>query len=192
MKVTVVDCFDSFTHNLVQLVGALGATPCTITCDRSVGEVERTNPDRIILSPGPGTPDDSGVCPEVIHRFAGKVPILGVCLGHQTLVHSYGGTVGRMERPVHGKTSTITHEGRGILSGLPNPFTATRYHSLAADRTTLPEDLVITAVSVDDGCIMAVSHRDLPLYGLQFHPESIMTPCGRQIVSSFLSGGYVA
>lgn len=189
MKVTVVDCFDSFTYNLVQLVGSLGATPVTVPCDRSVRDVELTAPDRIILSPGPGTPEDSGVCPEVVRRFAGKVPILGVCLGHQAIVHACGGEVTRMDRPVHGKTSQVHHCGTGLFTGLPRPFTATRYHSLEAKRDSLPDTLAITAVSAGDDCIMAVTHTGLAVSGVQFHPESFMTPCGRDLMQTFLRDG---
>ena len=186
MNVTIVDCFDSFTYNLHQLVGTLGGTPVAITCDQPLSRIEHEEPGRIILSPGPGTPDDSGVCREVIERYAGEVPILGVCLGHQTIISSFGGKIVRLDDPVHGKTSLIQHTGTGIFAGISQPFTATRYHSLTAAKETLPKEFEITATSNGDNCIMAVSHRELPLHGVQFHPESIMTPAGCRIMTNFL------
>lgn len=187
MRVVIVDCFDSFTYNLHQMVGLLGAKPITLTSDRPLSEVTAAAPDRLILSPGPGRPEDSGVCPAVIREYAGRVPILGVCLGHQVIVHAFGGEVTRLKTPVHGKTSPIRHTGEGILAGVRNPLVATRYHSLAARKDALPPDLRAVAVSEDDGCVMGVMHRSLPVFGLQFHPESIMTPDGRQIMENFLS-----
>jgi len=189
MNVTIIDCFDSFTYNLHQLVGTIGAKPVAITCDQPISRIEQEEPDRIILSPGPGTPDESGVCPDVIQRYAGKVPILGVCLGHQTIVSSLGGNIVRLPNPVHGKTSLISHSGTGIFRGVEQSFAATRYHSLTAEKESLPKELMITATSEQDGCIMAVSHRRFPLHGVQFHPESIMTPAGYQIVKNFLRTG---
>jgi anthranilate synthase/aminodeoxychorismate synthase-like glutamine amidotransferase len=189
MNVTIVDCFDSFTYNLLQLVGTIGGNPVTVTCDQPVSRIEREKPDRIILSPGPGTPDDSGVCREVIERFAGEVPILGVCLGHQTIISAYGGKITRLKDPVHGKTSLISHSGTGLFAGISHPFTATRYHSLAADEKTLPGEFMVTAASCQDGCIMAASHRELPLHGVQFHPESVMTLVGHRIMYNFLHTG---
>ena len=189
MRVVIVDCFDSFTYNLYQMVGMLGAIPITVTCDRPISAVRDESPDRIILSPGPGTPDDSGVCPEVIREFEGRVPILGVCLGHQTILHCHGGAVMRMDAPVHGKTSRIVHAGQGLFAGLPNPFTATRYHSLAVQKDAVPGEFETLAFSAEDGCVMGVMHRTMPLYGLQFHPESIMTPQGRVIMENFLFFG---
>jgi anthranilate synthase/aminodeoxychorismate synthase-like glutamine amidotransferase len=189
MKVVIIDCFDSFTYNLLQLVGTAGANPIAITSDQSIEKIEQEQPDRIILSPGPGTPDESGVCREVIGRYAGIVPILGVCLGHQTIVQTFGGKIVRLETPVHGKTSQITHTGTGIFDGVSPSFTATRYHSLTADTESLPESIRVTATSQNDGCIMAVSHTTLPIHGVQFHPESIMTPAGYQIIKNFLKNG---
>ncbi len=189
MKVVIIDCFDSFTYNLLQLVGTAGANPIAITSDQNIEKIEQEQPDRIILSPGPGTPDESGVCREVIERYAGIVPILGVCLGHQTIVQTFGGKIVRLETPVHGKTSQITHTGTGIFDGVSPSFTATRYHSLTADTESLPENIRVTATSQNDGCIMAVSHTTLPIHGVQFHPESIMTPAGYQIIKNFLKNG---
>ncbi|MDD1723670.1 MAG: aminodeoxychorismate/anthranilate synthase component II [Methanospirillum sp.] len=189
MNVVIVDCFDSFTYNLYQLVGSLGAQPMPVTCDMPISSITDADPDRIILSPGPGTPADAGVTAEVIRRFSGEIPILGVCLGHQTIVHTLGGRILRMARPVHGMTSEITNSGEGVFSGLPERFSATRYHSLTADPATLPSDLRVTATARDDGTIMGVAHQKYPVFGLQFHPESIMTPAGRQIMDNFLRTG---
>lgn len=188
MNVVIIDCFDSFTYNLYQLVGMLGENPIAVTCNNPVEVVSRADPDRIILSPGPGKPEDSGVCAEVIREYAGTIPILGVCLGHQTIIHTLGGTIDRMKRPVHGMTSEIACSGEGVLAGLPSRFTATRYHSLTALPEYLPSDLSVTATATDDGAIMAVAHKKYPLYGLQFHPESIMTKVGKQIMQNFLGG----
>ena len=189
MKVVIIDCYDSFTYNLVQLVGSLGAEPVPVLSDEPIGQVARLDPDRIILSPGPGTPENSGICPEVIREYAGTIPILGVCLGHQTIIHTFGGTIRRMSRPVHGKTSSIVHSGEGIFAGMENPFTATRYHSLEAAGEAIPSIFRTVAHSAEDGCVMAVAHRDQPLFGVQFHPESIMTPAGVHLMKNFLSGG---
>ncbi|PWR72388.1 anthranilate synthase component II [Methanospirillum stamsii] len=189
MNVVIVDCFDSFTYNLYQLVGTLGANPIPLTSDKTIQEIKNADPDRIILSPGPGTPKDAGVCAEVIRTYSGKVPILGVCLGHQTIIDTYGGTISRMQNPVHGMTSEIENNGEGIFSGVPTKFHAARYHSLAVVPDTLPADFCITAATIDDGTIMAVSHVKYPIYGLQFHPESIMTPAGQMIMKNFLHHG---
>jgi anthranilate synthase/aminodeoxychorismate synthase-like glutamine amidotransferase len=189
MKVVIVDCFDSFTYNLLQLVGMAGAEPVAITCDQPARRIEQENPDRIILSPGPGTPEESGICAEVIRSFAGKVPILGVCLGHQTIVSTFGGRIVRLPEPVHGKTSLISHSGTGLFTGIHQPFTATRYHSLTADPESLPAEFMVTATAVGDQCIMAVSHRSYPVHGVQFHPESIRTEAGQQIMANFLRNG---
>jgi anthranilate synthase/aminodeoxychorismate synthase-like glutamine amidotransferase len=189
MKVAIIDCFDSFTYNLYQLVGNLGAKPIPFTCDQPLSLVRDSEPDRILLSPGPGTPEDSGICPDIIREFSGTVPLLGVCLGHQTIVQTFGGTIEKMARPVHGKTSRIIHTGNGIFSGLQNPFSATRYHSLMASPGGIPEEFETPAYAEDDHCIMAVSHREYPVYGIQFHPESIMTPEGIRLMHNFLRGG---
>ncbi len=186
MRVAIIDCYDSFTYNLYQLVGQLGSVPFPIPCDAPLEEVRDQDPERIILSPGPGTPDESGICRDVIREYAGSIPILGVCLGHQTIVQTFGGRICRMPVPVHGKTSSIVHTGEGIFSGIPSPFTATRYHSLMADPASVPPGFQVRAVSSDDHCIMAVTHPDLGLTGVQFHPESIMTPVGRILVKNFL------
>jgi anthranilate synthase/aminodeoxychorismate synthase-like glutamine amidotransferase len=188
MRVLVIDCYDSFTYNLTQLVGSLGADPEVIMNDARPEALERHLWDRIILSPGPGRPEGSGLCLTALATLCREVPTLGVCLGHQAVCTAFGGKVIRGERPVHGKTSPVSHDGRGIFAGIRNPFTATRYHSLVADRESLPSDLEVTAESLDDGCIMGLRHRRYPVDGVQFHPESILTGEGRQIVSNFLSG----
>jgi anthranilate synthase component 2 len=186
MKVLVIDCFDSFTYNLVQQVGRLGATPVVVTCDISSRELEGRTFDRIILSPGPGKPEDSGVCLELLRTMSRTVPTLGVCLGHQAICHAFGGDVTRASHLVHGKVSSIAHDGRDIFRGVDNPFTATRYHSLVAARESLPADLEVCATSRDDGYVMGVRHRRYPIRGVQFHPESILTPEGDRILSNFL------
>jgi anthranilate synthase/aminodeoxychorismate synthase-like glutamine amidotransferase len=190
MRVAIIDCYDSFTYNLYQLVGQLGGIPLPIPCDASLDFVREHDPERIILSPGPGTPDDSGICPDVIREYSGVIPILGVCLGHQTIVQTFGGKICRMKIPVHGKTSGIIHNREGIFSGLPSPFSATRYHSLMADPGHIPPGFEIQAVSSDDGCVMAVTNRDRGITGVQFHPESIMTHSGRLLVKNFLEIQY--
>jgi anthranilate synthase component II len=188
MRVLVIDCYDSFTYNLTQLVGSLGAVPEVVMNDAPPEALDRHLFDRIILSPGPGRPEESGLCLTVLGTLSREVPTLGVCLGHQAICTAFGGTVIRGEKPVHGKTSPVRHDGRGIFAGIGSPFTATRYHSLVADRASLPPDLEVTAESLDDHCIMGVRHRRYPVEGVQFHPESILTGEGRQIIANFLSG----
>jgi len=189
MKVLIVDCYDSFTFNLYQQVGKLGGTPVVRTCDTPIGQLQKTGCDRIILSPGPGTPEEAGVCPEVLMTMSRSVPTLGVCLGHQTICTVFGGEVVRAGRLMHGKTSAIRHDGTGIYAGVPGPFVATRYHSLVADRESLPDDLVVPATSMDDGYVMGVRHRHYPIEGVQFHPESILTGSGDAIIANFLHNG---
>ncbi|MDD1659305.1 MAG: aminodeoxychorismate/anthranilate synthase component II [Methanomicrobiales archaeon] len=188
MRVLVIDCYDSFTFNLSQLVGSLGAVPEVIVNDSPPEVLERDIWDRIILSPGPGRPEESGLCLTALATISRRIPTLGVCLGHQAICTAFGGKVIRGERPVHGKTSSIQHDGKGIYEGVRNPFTATRYHSLVADREALPPELVITAESQDDRCIMGVRHLKYPIEGVQFHPESILTGEGAKIIGNFLSG----
>ncbi|HHC07585.1 MAG TPA: aminodeoxychorismate/anthranilate synthase component II [Actinobacteria bacterium] len=185
MKVLVVDNYDSFTYNLVQYLGALGATPIVVRNDAiDVDEAERLDPDRVVVSPGPGRPEDAGISVEVVRRLGARVPVLGVCLGHQAIAVAYGGRVVRAPRPMHGMTSEIDHDGGGVFRGLPRPFTATRYHSLCVD--DLPEDLVVTARS-DDGVVQGLRHRSHPVEGVQFHPESIMTDVGPRLLENFLA-----
>jgi anthranilate synthase/aminodeoxychorismate synthase-like glutamine amidotransferase len=158
-------------------------------CDTPIGVLEEIGCDRIILSPGPGTPEDSGVCRSVLETMSTTIPTLGVCLGHQTICTAFGGKVVRAPHLMHGKTSPIHHNGTGIFAGVPVPFTATRYHSLIAERNSLPGDLEVTASSMDDGYVMGVRHTRFPIEGVQFHPESILTPDGDRILSNFLSDG---
>ncbi|WP_218081270.1 anthranilate synthase component II [Anthocerotibacter panamensis] len=183
----VIDNYDSFTYNLVQYLGALGCDLEVVRNDQiSVAQVRERKPQGIVISPGPGRPEDSGVCPEVVRALASTTPILGVCLGHQCLGWVYGGNVVRATTLMHGKTSAIYHENQGVFQALPVPFVATRYHSLVIDRATCPEVLRITAWT-DEGTIMGVQHRDFPwVQGVQFHPESILTPVGKQLLHNFL------
>jgi anthranilate synthase component II len=183
--VSLIDNYDSFTFNLVQYLGGLGADVSVWRNDAiSVEEVVAAKPDAIVLSPGPGTPDDAGICLDLIRAASGKTPILGVCLGHQAIGQIFGGDVVRAT-PMHGKLSRISHNGRGVFRGVNGPFQATRYHSLVIDRKSLPPELDITA-ETDEGLIMGVEHRGAPTYGVQFHPESIASEHGRQILKNFL------
>jgi anthranilate synthase component 2 len=189
-SVLVVDNYDSFTFNLVQYLGELGARCEVVRNDaRTVDEIEANLPERILLSPGPCTPDDAGICLEVIRRLSGKTPILGVCLGHQSIGQAFGGKVVRAPRLMHGKTSPIEHANKGVFRGLPNPMTATRYHSLVVEPSSLPDCLEITAWT-DDGMdrptIMGLRHKELDVEGVQFHPESILTEAGKQLLSNWL------
>ncbi len=188
MNVLIIDCYDSFTFNLYQQVGKLGADPVVFTCDTPIGVLKNTPCDRIILSPGPGTPDDAGVCREVLETMSRTIPTLGVCLGHQTICSAFGAKVVRASHLMHGKTSLIHHAGAGIFTGVPTPFAATRYHSLVADRESIPPELEVTASSIDDGYIMGVRHIRYPIAGVQFHPESILTGEGDRILKNFLYG----
>jgi anthranilate synthase/aminodeoxychorismate synthase-like glutamine amidotransferase len=182
--VAVIDNYDSFTYNLVQYVAELGASPEVFRNDEV--EVEQlAGYEALIISPGPGTPAQAGISVEAIRRLSGRLPILGVCLGHQALAEAFGGRVVRGQ-PVHGKTSLIEHDGSPPLASLGSPFSATRYHSLVVERESLPEDLEVTAWTAD-GVIMALRHRRHPTYGVQFHPESVMTPDGRLILAEFLA-----
>jgi anthranilate synthase/aminodeoxychorismate synthase-like glutamine amidotransferase len=184
--ILILDNYDSFTYNLVQLVGRLGGRPAVYRNDEiRVAEIERLAPRRILISPGPGSPLEAGVSGETIRAFAGRVPILGVCLGHQVLAHVYGGRVRRAERPMHGKTSRIAHDGRGWLAGIPSPFEAMRYHSLVVDPESLPPELEVTARS-ESGEIMGLRHVRHALEGVQFHPESYRTPEGPRVLENFL------
>ena len=187
MKIVVVDNYDSFVYNLVQAFGALDAEMVVVRNDATLAELEALAPDALVVSPGPGTPDDAGVSVDAIRRFAADMPVLGVCLGHQCIGAAFGG---RIERagvgPVHGKTSKIDHDGRGVFEGLPTPFEATRYHSLSIQTESFPEDLEVTARS-DDGTVMGVRHRSLAVEGVQFHPESILTREGPALLRNFLA-----
>ena len=182
----VIDNYDSFTYNLVQALGALGAEMEVFRNDHiTVEELERRRPSRLLISPGPCTPNEAGISVEAILRFAGRIPILGVCLGHQSIGAAFGARIVRAERLMHGKTSMITHDGKGVYRGLENPFEAMRYHSLLVDEATLPPEFVVTARS-EFGELMGIRHRTMPLEGVQFHPESIMTPEGPKLLKNFL------
>jgi len=187
VRVLVIDNIDSFVYNLVQYLGELGAEPVVLTNRSSLKEVEETKPDAIVISPGPKTPSEAGISVEVVRRFSGKIPILGVCLGHQVIAYAFGGRIGKAKRIVHGKTSRIRHDGSRLFKGVPNPFEATRYHSLVVEREDLPEELLVCCETEDAYReIMGIRHRELPIFGLQFHPESILTPEGKKILQNFL------
>lgn len=187
--VFVLDNYDSFTYNLVQYLGELGADVVVRRNDEvTVEDIAAMNPERIVLSPGPGRPEDAGVMMDVIRRLGPTTPIFGVCLGHQAIGAVFGGSVVRAAAPMHGKTSTIEHNSRGLFSGLTAPFPASRYHSLVVAEQDLPTDLEITARTKEDGTIMGLRHRTLPIHGVQFHPESILTSEGRRILRNFLEG----
>jgi anthranilate synthase component 2 len=186
-RVVVIDNYDSFVYNLVQYLGELGAEPDVYRPDEiSLEGIEERRPDAVVISPGPGRPEDAKLSNAVIERFAGVYPILGVCLGHQCIGAFYGADVVRAPAVVHGKTSLIHHRDQGVLAGMANPFEATRYHSLLVDRDTLPAELEITA-ETDDGLIMGLRHRELAVEGVQFHPESILTADGRRLLANFLA-----
>jgi anthranilate synthase component II len=188
-RVLVVDNYDSFVYNLVQYLGELGAEPLVHRHDAlSLAEIQALEPDAVLISPGPGRPEDAGLSNEVIRHFAGRRPVLGVCLGHQCLGQVYGGEVVRAAEVMHGKTSLIHHDGVGVFAGLPAPFEATRYHSLVVDRGSVPAELEITAWT-DDGTVMGLRHRShaVPVEGVQFHPESILTASGHDLLRNFLA-----
>ncbi|MGA2299699.1 MAG: aminodeoxychorismate/anthranilate synthase component II [Candidatus Acidiferrum sp.] len=185
--ILLLDNYDSFTYNLAQYLGELGCQVEVHRNDRiSVEQIARRKPERIVISPGPCTPQEAGISVEVIQKLGGKIPILGVCLGHQAIGAAYGGKVIRAPKLFHGKTSEIRHDGKGIFAGLPNPFTATRYHSLIVERRSLPRELTITA-ETSDGIIMGLSHRKHKVAGVQFHPESVLTQAGKQLLQNFLA-----
>jgi anthranilate synthase/aminodeoxychorismate synthase-like glutamine amidotransferase len=187
----MIDNYDSFTYNLVQYLGELGEEIRVFRNDRiTVEEIERMSPGKIVISPGPCTPKEAGISIEAVRFFAGKIPILGVCLGHQSIGAAFGGEIIRAPRLMHGKTSTIHHDGRTVFEGLPNPFEATRYHSLLIRKETLPDCLEITAWT-DMGEIMGVRHREFILEGVQFHPESILTTAGKDLLRNFLRLGKI-
>jgi len=182
----MIDNYDSFTYNLVQYLGELGQDLKVYRNDKlSIAEIEALRPERIVISPGPCTPKEAGISVDVIRHFAGKVPLLGVCLGHQSIGEAFGGDVIRASYLMHGKTSMIHHDGRTIFAGLPNPFEATRYHSLIVKRETLPQELEISAWT-DDGVIMGLRHKEHQVEGVQFHPESILTGVGKDLLRNFL------
>jgi len=183
--IAVIDNYDSFTYNLVQYLGEMGAQLEVYRNDQvTLQELGELRPSAIVISPGPGRPEGSGICPEVIRRFYTRIPILGVCLGHQAIAYAFGGTVGPAPRLMHGKTSNIYHASQGIFSSIPSPFIATRYHSLIVEEP-LPADLVVTAFTTA-GEIMGLQHRTYPVFGVQFHPESILTDLGKRLLENFL------
>ncbi|ERI08743.1 aminodeoxychorismate/anthranilate synthase component II [Aneurinibacillus aneurinilyticus] len=185
--IVMIDSYDSFTYNLVQYLGEMGEELHVVRNDQlTCDEIAELAPSYLMISPGPCTPNEAGISLEAIERFAGKIPVFGVCLGHQSIAQVFGGNVIRAERLMHGKTSQVFHNGKGIFAGLPNPFRATRYHSLIVERESLPDCLEITAETAE-GEIMALRHRELPVEGVQFHPESIMTEHGKQLLRNFLT-----
>ena len=194
MRVLIVDNYDSFVYNLAQYVGELGAE--TVVCRNDQITLEQAReflPDRIMLSPGPGTAEDTrffGVCREILQRLSCEIPTLGVCLGHQGIISTFGGKVVPAKRLMHGKTSRIRHDGKGVFKNVRNPFTATRYHSLVGERNSIPHCLKVTAFSEDDGEIMSVRHIKYPIEGVQFHPESVLCEDGKLIIKNFLEGNH--
>jgi anthranilate synthase/aminodeoxychorismate synthase-like glutamine amidotransferase len=185
--VLVIDNYDSFTYNLVQYLGELGADIHVVRNDQvTLQEIRGLNPDRIVISPGPGDPDDGGVSNDVIREFGPTIPVLGVCLGHQCIGHVYGGIVSRAPRLMHGKTSPVYHNGSGVFNGVPSPFNATRYHSLIVEEP-LPDCLQVIAFT-SEGEVMGLHHKEYPVVGVQFHPESILTEHGKRILANFLNG----
>jgi len=192
VKVLVIDNYDSFVYNLVQYIGELGAETIVYRNDQvTLKQVKALKPDRIVISPGPGTPEDTryfGVCTEILQQVSCEVPTLGVCLGHQGIIYAFGGKVVSAKKLMHGKTSSIKHDGKGIFKGVHNPFTATRYHSLAGEKYSIPSCLEVTAESIDDGEVMGVRHAKYPIEGVQFHPESILCEDGKLIIKNFIEG----
>lgn len=192
MKVLVIDNYDSFVYNLVQYIGEFGPDPFVYRNDQvTLQQVQTLKPDRIVLSPGPGNPEDEhyfGVCKAILQQVSPTVPTLGVCLGHQGIVSTFGGKVVSAKRLMHGKTSQIKHDGKSLFKDVQNPFTATRYHSLAGEKDSIPPCLEVTAVAVDDGEVMGVRHVKYPIEGIQFHPESILCEEGKLIIKNFLEG----
>ncbi|MCM8757458.1 MAG: aminodeoxychorismate/anthranilate synthase component II [Candidatus Omnitrophica bacterium] len=185
--ILVIDNYDSFTYNLVQYLGELGKTIKVFRNDKiGIDKIKKLHPESIIISPGPGRPESAGISIEVIKEFSGKIPILGVCLGHQCIGYSFGAKIVSAKRLMHGKTSLIYHNGKTIFSDLPNPFEATRYHSLVISRKDLPSVLEVIAWEKRDNEIMGIKHKDYPVWGVQFHPESILTKAGKQLLANFL------
>jgi len=185
--ILVIDNYDSFTYNLVQYLGELGTQPLVRRNNEvTLDEIAELKPERIVISPGPGRPEHAGITLDVIKRFGPKTPLLGVCLGHQAIGMAFGGAVVRANAPMHGKTSSITHDGHGVFNGMATPLTVARYHSLVVDRSGWPAELEITAQTEDDSTVMALRHRTYPIHGVQFHPESIMTRDGHHLLRNFL------
>jgi len=186
----MIDNYDSFTYNLVQYLGELGTEPFVRRNNEiTLGEIATLKPERIVISPGPGRPEQAGITVDVIKTFGPTIPLLGVCLGHQAIGMAFGGSVVRATAPMHGKTSTISHDGRGVFAGIASPFIVGRYHSLVVQKAGLPTALEISAQTEDDGTIMALRHREFPIHGVQFHPESILTREGQHLLRNFLKVG---
>lgn len=186
--ILIIDNYDSFTYNLVQLFQSRGQTVKVVLNDQvSIQEIIKLNPDGILLSPGPGTPDDAGICLDVVKELNGCFPILGICLGHQTIGQVFKASIINADRILHGKMDVIRHSGNGLFQSIPSDFQATRYHSLIIEQKTLSSDLTITATAKSDGKIMAIQHKTAPTFGLQFHPESYATECGKEIADNFIS-----
>jgi anthranilate synthase/aminodeoxychorismate synthase-like glutamine amidotransferase len=186
--ILVIDNYDSFTYNLVQYLGELGTQPLVRRNNEvTLDEIAALAPERIVISPGPGRPEQAGITLDVIRTFGPTTPLLGVCLGHQAIGMAFGGAVVRARSPMHGKTSTITHDGQGVFTGMMSPLTVARYHSLVVDRNGWPSDLAISAETEEDGTVMALRHRTYPIHGVQFHPESIMTREGQHLLRNFLN-----
>lgn len=184
--ILMIDNYDSFTFNLVQYLGELGGDIKVFRNDSlTIEDIRKMNPEKIVISPGPCTPNEAGISVDVVNNFAGKMPILGVCLGHESIAAAFGGKIIKAKKLMHGKTSMIRHDGKGVFDGIANPFEATRYHSLAVDEETLPDSLLISATT-DDGEIMALRHKEYNVTGIQFHPESILTTLGKNILNNFL------
>ncbi|MBS7657352.1 aminodeoxychorismate/anthranilate synthase component II [Candidatus Bathyarchaeota archaeon] len=192
MRVLVIDNYDSFVYNLIQCIGEYGANPIVYRNDKiTLEQAVNLHPERIVISPGPGTPEDRryfGVCSEILKVLGPKIPVLGVCLGHQGIISTFGGKIIRAKKLMHGKTSLVRHDGEGVFRGLENPLVAARYHSLVGDMDSLPSCLKITSETIDDGEIMGVRHVKYPIEGVQFHPESILTTSGKMIIKNFLRG----
>lgn len=187
MGILIVDNYDSFTFNLFQMLGALDPDIEVVRNDAiTVAQIRERGYGGVVLSPGPGTPEDSGVCLDVIRELDGELPLFGVCLGHQAICQIHGGSIVRAPLPVHGKPSDVEHDGQGLFAGLPNPMTCGRYHSLVVDPATVPDSLVVTA-HTSDGAVMGVRHREHPTFGVQFHPESVLTPGGESLLANFLA-----
>jgi anthranilate synthase component 2 len=188
--ILVIDNYDSFTYNLVQYLGELGTEPFVRRNNAiTLAEIATLKPERIVISPGPGRPEQAGITLDVIKKFGPTIPLLGVCLGHQAIGMAFGGSVVRATAPMHGKTSTVSHDGRGVFAGIASPFTVGRYHSLVVQKAGLPTALEISAQTEDDGTIMALRHREFPIHGVQFHPESILTREGQHLLRNFLKVG---
>ena len=188
--ILVIDNYDSFTYNLVQYLGELGTEPFVRRNDEiTLDEIATLAPKQIVISPGPGRPEHAGITLDVIKRFGPSIPLLGVCLGHQAIGMAFGGSVVRANAPMHGKTSTIKHDGRGVFADIASPFAVARYHSLVVDRAGLPPDLEVSAQTEDDGTVMGLRHKTYPIHGVQFHPESIMTREGPHLLRNFLNLG---